>query len=218
MTPARAARTPSVTKRIPKPRTSTRRKRDQLLAKAAALIARKGYEAMSMRDLSSALGVSLAGMYHYFRSKEDLLFQLQHESFKALLAQQQEIAAQRATPEERLRSLIVGHLAFYANHTNELKVCTFEMESLGGALYEEVQELRRRYYRVMTAAVSAIMDGPGGSRPPSRRSLNAALFTFGMLNWIFMWYDPARHGSMRQIGDEMYALVYQGLGNGRRKT
>ena len=200
------------------PRTATRRKREQLLAKAAALIAQRGYEAMSMRDLSAALDVSLAGMYHYFTSKEDLLFQLQRESFQSLLDHQSAIAAEPATPEERLRRLIVGHLAFYASHTDELKVCTFELESLNGDLYATVHEVRRRYYRHMTSAVSAVMDGPGTRRVPSRRAQHAALFIFGMLNWIFMWYDAARHGSVGQIGEEMFSLVQHGLRKGRRSA
>jgi hypothetical protein len=43
------------------------------------------------------------------------------------------------------------------------------------------------------------------------RSRHASLFVFGMLNWIFMWYDPARHGTVEQIGDEMIDLALNGL-------
>jgi AcrR family transcriptional regulator len=101
-------------------RASTQRKLDELLMKAAALIARKGFEATTMRDLGKAIDASLAGMYHYFSSKEDLLFQLQYRTFGSLLESQEEVAAQPGTPEERFARLITGHLQFYARHRNEL--------------------------------------------------------------------------------------------------
>jgi hypothetical protein len=104
-----------------------------------------------------------------------------------------------------------GHLAFFLSHPNELKVCTYEMESLGGELFDTVEELRRQYYRLFSAVVAELM----GDRVPQaskvERSRHASLFVFGMLNWIFMWYDPARHGTVEQIGEEMIDLALNGL-------
>ena len=192
-------------------RASSQRKRDALLAKAAVLIAKKGFEATSMRDLSAAMNGSLAGLYHYFRSKEDLLFQLQHRTFSSLLAAQEEVAQRPGTAEERLDRLIGGHLRFYAKHTNELKACTFELESLTGEALEAVEAIRRQYYRLMTSAVAAVMNGAAANGKASRKSRHAALFIFGMLNWVFTWYDPARHGTMESVGREMRDLVMDGL-------
>ena len=141
-------------------RASSQKKLDRLLMKTAALIAKNGFDAMTMRDLSTALDMSLAGLYHYFASKEDLLFQLQYRTFASLLETQQVIAEEPGTPEERLARLLTGHLQFYSLHTNELKACTFEMESLGPKPYRIVEEIRRRYYRLMTAAVAQVIDGP----------------------------------------------------------
>ncbi|HLA89873.1 MAG TPA: TetR/AcrR family transcriptional regulator [Gemmatimonadaceae bacterium] len=192
-------------------RASTQRKLDRLLTKAAALIAEKGFEATTMRDLGTAMEVSLAGLYHYFASKEDLLFQLQYRTFASLNAGQEQIAAEPGTPEERFRRLLIGHLRFYHRHTKALKACTFELESLKGERYRAIEELRREYYRLMTAVVSAVTDGGSHDGAESRRSRHATLFVFGMLNWIFMWYHPDRHGPVEQIGEEMYDLVVNGL-------
>jgi AcrR family transcriptional regulator len=193
-----------------RPRARTQAKLDQLLAAAAALIAEKGYEATSMREVSRAVGVSLAGLYHYFASKEDLLYQLQYRTFGALLAGQEQIAAQPGTAEERFSRLLIGHLRFFAGHRNELKACTYELESLSGEPYHAVEGLRRRYYRLMTTVIAELAEGTAAA-PESRESRHAALFIFGMLNWIFMWYDPARHGTVEQIGEEMLDLVLHGL-------
>lgn len=193
------------------PGLATREKLDALLAASAALIAEKGFEATSMRDVSAALGVSLAGLYHYFESKEELLYQIQYRTFASLLAAQTEVAERPGTPEERLRRLVVGHLAFFTRHPNELKVCTYELESLRGERYDATEALRRRYYRVMAHVLAELMGEPTSKADESRASRHAALYVFGMLNWIFMWYDPARHGNVEAIGDEMIDLVLHGI-------
>jgi TetR/AcrR family transcriptional regulator len=164
-----------------------------------------------MRDLAKAIDVSLAGLYHYFVSKEELLYQLQYRTFASLLEGQQAVSVLDGTAEERLRRMIVGHLAFYATHPRELKACTFELESLQGDLYDTIEGLRRRYYQLMTKVVADFADGPRRRGTPTKRSRHATLFMFGMLNWIFMWYDPARHGTVEQIGEEMCDLVINGL-------
>ena len=197
-------------------RASSQKKLERLLKKAAALIARNGFDAMTMRNLSTALGTSLAGLYHYFASKEDLLFQLQYRTFAALLEQQETIAEQPGTPDERLGRLLTGHLLFYWRHTNELKACTFEMESLGAKQYKIVEEIRRRYYRLMASVVAQVIDGPAAGTRETKQSRHASLFIFGMLNWIFMWYDPSRHGTVEQIGQEMRDMVLNGLRRTKR--
>jgi AcrR family transcriptional regulator len=198
-------------------RPATQQKFDALLAAAAALIAEKGFEATSMRDVSRAMDVSLAGLYHYAESKEELLYQIQYRTFASLLAAQQEVAARPGTAEERLRRLIVGHLAFFSSHPNELKVCTYELESLRGERYQTTEGLRRRYYRLMADTLSELMTEPGRNGGASRASRHTALYLFGMLNWIFMWYDPARYGSVEQIGEEMIELVLHGV-RGQSRT
>jgi TetR/AcrR family transcriptional regulator, cholesterol catabolism regulator len=212
--PKAGAAAPSSGRRLA--RASTQKKLDALLVKAGSLIARKGFEATSMRDLGKAMDASLAGLYHYFSSKEDLLFQLQYRTFGALLDAQQEVAAQAGTPEERFARLITGHLHFYARHRNELKACTFELESLTGKPYETVEAIRRRYYQLMTSVVADVIGGPSSNGKETRRSRHATLFIFGMLNWIFMWYEPSRHGTVEEIGQEMCDLVLNGLRRTKR--
>lgn len=204
-----------LTPRRRRPQQATAHKREHLLARAAALFAAKGYEATSLRDVSREVGTSLAGLYHYFQNKEDLLYQVQFRTFESLLKTQAEVAAQPGTPEEQLRRLLVGHLSFFTRHPNELKACTYELESLRGEAFRTVEALRRRYYRLFTRAVAAVRN-PGGGEREDRASRHATLFIFGMLNWIFMWYDPARYGSVERIGEEMLDLVLHGLRPSRR--
>jgi len=194
-----------------RPRAATQQKLDQVLARAAALFAEKGFEATSMRDVSAAVGGSLAGLYHYFESKEELLYQLQYRTFRGLLESQEAIAAQPGTPEERFRRLLIGHLTFFAERPSEHQACTFELKSLSGERYETVETLRRRYYRLMTSVVAELRDGSGARTAESKEARHATLFIFGMLNWVFMWYTPERYGPVDQLGEQMLDLVLNGL-------
>lgn len=199
------------TSRPRRPRATTQQKLDDLLARSAELIAEKGFEAMSMRDVSAAAGGSLAGLYHYFDSKEELLYQLQYRTFRSLLESQEAIAAQPGSPEDRFRRLLIGHLTFFSERPSEHQACTFELKSLTGERYETVETLRRRYYRLMTSIVAELRDGAGAHTSESKEARHATLFIFGMLNWVFMWYTPERYGSVEQLGAEMLDLVLNGL-------
>jgi AcrR family transcriptional regulator len=201
-----------------RPRATTQQKLDDLLARSAELIAEKGFEAMSMRDVSAAAGGSLAGLYHYFDSKEELLYQLQYRTFRSLLESQEAVAAQPGSPEDRFRRLLIGHLTFFSEHPSEHQACTFELKSLTGERYETVETLRRRYYRLMTSVVAELRDGGGAHTAESKEARHATLFIFGMLNWVFMWYTPERYGSVEQLGEEMLDLVLNGLRDPRGKS
>ena len=68
----------------------------------------------------------------------------------------------------------------------------------------------------MTAVVTDVIAGPSPNGKVTRKSRHATLFIFGMLNWIFMWYEPSRHGTVEQIGQEMCDLVLNGLRRTKR--
>ena len=192
-----------------RPRQATKVKLDQLLAGAAEVIANRGFEGATIRDVADRVGVSLAGTYYYFTSKEHLLFQIQRRTFASLLEAQTTNAAD-GPAAERLQRLITGHLGFFADHPNEMKVCTFELDSLTGAPYRNVLELRRRYYRLMESVVALVM-ASGRKGRPTARGRQATLSLFGMLNWAFMWYDRSKDGSVGELGDQMTHLFLNGI-------
>src|SRR5258705_477131 len=93
---------------------------DHLLARAARVFADKGYHPTTMRDLSAASGMSLAGMYYYVRGKEDLLALIQERCFTRVLEGARQAIAKAADPQERLQAFIKHHVAFFAQHMAEM--------------------------------------------------------------------------------------------------
>ena len=186
-------------------------KLEKLLSSSAGLMAQRGFSQTSIRDVANETGFSLGGMYYYFKSKEDLLYLIQEKTFSSLLEIQEAAASHDGTAEERLRKLIGNHLAYFLSHANELKVCTFELESLQDERYDRIAVLRRRYFSCMAHAVAEVL-GESPNHPGVRHK---TLFIFGMLNWIFMWFDPERDEPVARLGDEMVDLVLNGLNGGK---
>ncbi len=191
--------------------TRSEQKLDRLLSLAAGLMARKGYAQTSIRDVGRETGYSLAGMYYYFKNKEDLLFLIQQRVFASLLAEQEQAVAAGGDGRIKLRRLVMNHLRYFDHHANELKICTFELQSLRGEAYQTIEALRRRYYRCQAQVVGEVMGKSGVQIDADPAVRHNTLFIFGMLNWVFMWFDPSRDGSIEALGEQMLALAMDGL-------
>jgi AcrR family transcriptional regulator len=182
-----------------------------LLATAARLMAEQGYDQTTIRHVGRATGYSLAGMYYYFDSKEDLLFQIQQRTFASLLAKQEQEVAGGASAAERLERLVRSYLDFYMRNAAELKVCTFELESLAGEQYATIEALRRRWFRLARGVVGELLGVSDGRAGSSTMVRHYTLFVFGMLNWVFLWFDADRDGPVDRLADQMLQLILHGL-------
>ena len=97
---------------------------------AAGLIARLGYEAMSMRQLATEVGVQAAALYRYFPTKEDLLFTLMREHMEALIAAWNEARPPASGPRERLSAFVDTHIRFHVARRQSTHVSNMELRSL----------------------------------------------------------------------------------------
>jgi len=159
---------------------------ERLLSTAARVFADKGFHATTMRDLARATGMSLAGMYYYVPSKEDLLCAIQERCFRQVLAGAEAALPEAAGPSDRVARFIHHHVGFFASHMSEMQVLSHEAESLSGARLEKINRLKRRYVDLLSRLI-AELDRDGDGRPDPRI---AAYGLFGMMNWIYTWYDP----------------------------
>lgn len=162
-------------------------KLDALLSAAARVFAKHGYHQTSMRDLSRASGVSLAGVYYYVESKEELLYLIQHRNFEAVLAGMREALAGVTNPVERLARFIDNHLDYFASHMAEMKVLSHEAGALGGDYLQRVNGMKHEY----TLALMDILADLERTHGPAHVNRRVAAYSlFGMMNWIYNWYDP----------------------------
>src|SRR5205807_7888419 len=163
-------------------------KLELILRTSARIFAKKSYHSTSMRDISRATGVSLAGLYHYCKSKEELLFLIQDHCFGRVLERLAQRVKETDDPFEKLRLFIDNHLSFFAANMAEMKVLSHEAESLAGDLHKHVSTKKEKYARVARKILREIAEQ---ERTNVRIDLTVATYAlFGMMNWIYNWYDP----------------------------
>jgi AcrR family transcriptional regulator len=184
------------------------KKLNAVLSASSALFARKGFERATIRDVSQATGMSLSGLYYYFRSKEELLFLIQFTAFESICEKLKEIIKKETDPETCLHSMINMHFEYFIRNMNELKICSREIESLKGDYYQKVAEKRKEYFDLTHSIFEKISDKSGGSSADSRL---AALYLFGTLNWIYQWYRPGRYPDAKELASQLSAIYLQGF-------
>src|SRR6476619_5234154 len=119
-----------------------------ILRTSARIFADKSYHSTSMRDISRETKVSLAGLYHYCTSKDELLFLIQDNCFRRVLERLEQRLEGVADPVTKLGIFIENHLSFFAANMSEMKVLSHEAESLGGELYNHVSTRKDKYTKL----------------------------------------------------------------------
>jgi AcrR family transcriptional regulator len=179
-----------------------------ILRTSASIFAEKSYHSTSMRDISRATNVSLAGLYHYCKSKEELLFLIQDNCFGRVLERLEERLREVDDPVIKLRIMIENHLSFFAANMAEMKVLSHEAESLRGEMYAHVATRKDTYAKLARSILQEVQAQANGQRV----DLTVATYAlFGMMNWIYNWYDPAGKLKVSDLAQDLTKLFLGGF-------
>jgi TetR/AcrR family transcriptional regulator, cholesterol catabolism regulator len=179
----------------------------QILKTSAKIFAEKGFHRTSIRDIARATKMSLAGLYYYFRTKEELLFLIQERCFLTLLQRWEKATAAQPNVRVRIRIFVENHLGFFLHNMYEMKVMAREDESLTGQFQEEMIVLKRRYVKVLMDLIAQVQKEEGAGI-----DLRAATFSlFGMMNWIYTWYRPKRDLPLPDLIAQMLRIYFFGV-------
>jgi AcrR family transcriptional regulator len=183
--------------------------RADVLQNAAAPIARHGYHGMSMRDLAKATGKSLASFYHLFQSKEDILFEIQSQAFERLISTAERALAEVRDPVGQLQIFVLNHVRYFDEQPDVMRVLVHEAAALPKSRRASIRALKQRYFEIAREIVREIV-----ARDSVVDALEIERMTysvFGMLNWIYAWYEPARHGPPEQLARTIEELALHGI-------
>ena len=199
----------------PVPETRYDRRLAEILTHATEVFCRKGYEGASMRDLSRESGMSLAGLYYYFESKERLLYLIQKHTFSTIVQRLKARLEGVTDPEDRIRIFILNHLEYFLANQAAMKVLSHEAESLKNGFAAEVATIKREYYRICVG----LLDELKRDRGLLFSTRLALLSLFGMMNWIYTWHNPRVDADAASIAREMGDLFLRGViaSKGRRE-
>ena len=201
--------------RIPQSFTRYDQKLEFILRTSARIFAEKGYHPTSMRDISRATEVSLAGLYYYCKSKEELLFLIQDNCFGRVHERLLERLRETTDPVAKLRLVIENHLSFFAANMAEMKVLSHEADSLAGEMREHVTGRKQQYTRLVRRILSEVQQAQqarAGHADTPKLDLTVATYAlFGMMNWIYNWYDPRGKLSVNDLVDNLARLFLSGF-------
>ncbi len=161
-------------------------KRRSILDQAAALFARKGFEATTMVEVARACNASKSHLYHYFARKEDLLFEIVREHITVQAAELTALVDQPLPAEERFEQFVGTFVERSADSRNEHLVLMNDIKFLPTAQQKEVRKLENQLVDMMVGLLSEINPE---LMPPTRPRAPYAMLLFGMIIWTFTWYQ-----------------------------
>ena len=192
-------------------------KRTAILEAAARAIAERGFHGMSMRELARETGQALATFYNYFRSKDEVIFHIQAQAFETMIRTAEDALQGLTSPQDRLFVFIYQHVRFVAEHPDVMRVLVHEAGALPAANRSQVRALKERYYDLARRIVGDLYregcgaPGAAGGKASALELERMTYGIFGMLNWIYGWYEPARHGTPGDVARSLHALALCGL-------
>lgn len=176
---------------------------------AAALFRQQGFAATTMRDIAAAVGLSKAGVYHHYQSKEELLEDVVAAGTQALMSQLHAIEARSLEPDEKLREFICTRMQTIAAHQDMLTVIWQERPVINQATFDALA-VRLEDYRAGVAELIEAARAAGAIRVDVDAHL-LMLAIDGMTGWSYLWMRPGQGYLPQEIGERFWEYLWQGL-------
>jgi AcrR family transcriptional regulator len=185
-------------------------KRINAIAKLSAkLFGLKGYLETSMDDIAAAAKVTKGGVYHYFPSKTEILYficstyvDLDLEGLEQSLRGFQKSAV-------KIKFIVFRHINHYTTHTTAAKTLLNEAYNLPPKYLREVRARERRYLEIVSGVISEFL----GTKSSKGLATILAFTLFGMMNWIYSWYDPKGTVKPEELSQLIYEIFTSGISN-----
>ncbi len=174
---------------------------------AASLIVAKGFNATSMNEIATAVGLTKAGLYHYIRGKQDLLFSIMQYAMDMVDSQVLEPASQIADAEQRLRFILIRH-AGMTDHVKAITILAEEVAALNEQDRQSIVNRKRRYIDCVRSTLQELSD------EGKLRDLDVSVATlnlFAMVLGLARWYRPNGKLSAMAVAEQTASLLLGGL-------
>lgn len=181
----------------------------EIAGAAAKLFQKTGYLETNMNDVAAASGVSKGGIYHYFRSKDEVLYFILDSYMDVIIGDLELDLAKLKTPSEKLRYIISRHLDLYVKNQAEAKTLLHDAYCLPPNLHRTIVAKERKYYTILAETISAYCGDRSGSIKPEVRALTFLLL--GMCNWVYSWYDPKGSISPEGLSEIVWTVFLKGV-------
>jgi AcrR family transcriptional regulator len=183
-------------------------RKEAIVETAAALFARDGFNGASVADIAKRGKISKSLIYHYYQSKEDILYDVMISHVRALEAAAREAVAGDAAPARKLRELSHRFMALYVGAADRHKVLLNDLDHVPKGRRAEIVAVQRGLIEIVRKLMVEIE--PALKRK-SGQSFAAAMLFFGTINWTHTWFDPKGPVSAGALAEMAVDLTLGGL-------
>jgi TetR/AcrR family transcriptional regulator, cholesterol catabolism regulator len=186
--------------------------RERILHKATLLFARSGFDAASLSELAEEAGISKAGIYHYFKTKQEVYDAIIIRTLQGLSDHVSAAVATVAEPREQLPAFMMAHADFFERNYLAFRcmLVGFGDMKAPGSRHEAVV-LRERYEQLLRELLAEGV-ARGQFRDVNPASTGRAVLS--MLNWMVRWFHPGGPRTAADMAREFSDLLFHGLASG----
>jgi len=183
-------------------------RKDKILREATILFYHAGYDNTSIRELSEAAGISVAGIYYFFKDKEEILFSILHQAILELASIIKTSIKTKDDPKVNIRRVVKNVLTHAIEHKMEIFILNREDGRLNASQKETIFNKRKDAFTLLKKEVSRLAE----FGELKTKSVSLAVFTiFSMTTWVVRWYDPNGAFTLEEIADNMTNDLLYGI-------
>jgi AcrR family transcriptional regulator len=176
---------------------------------ALSLIARHGYDAVSMRQLAAEVGVQAAALYRYFPTKQDLLFALMREHMEGLHEAWQAVRPAMPDPTARLSAFVDNHIRFHVARRHSTHVSNMELRSLSKDNLTHILRLRGSYEKELRRI---LRDGAEAGLFTVDDVGLTAMAIIQMITGVIVWFRPNERLSVEEVAETYLSMTRRLVG------
>jgi AcrR family transcriptional regulator len=183
-------------------------RRVEICRTAAQIFRDRGYDATSVSDVARALGLTKAGLYHYFESKEALLFEIMTYGLERVRDEVLLPARAIQDPEERLRQIVLRHARITTDGRGAVAHLGDEIRALPAAARRQIEERMRLYLDLLRNTLAELK---AAGRLHDVDPTVAAFSVLGMVLWLPRWFRQDGRLSQERVATEITRFALAGL-------
>ena len=181
-------------------------KTQAILDSAASLFSKVGYPNAKMQDIAKACGASKSMLYHYFPTKDDLLFAMLEEHLEKVIAGIEEVGAQAGSNKERFSAFVQVYAQKSAQSRRRHVTAMNDVKFLPKAMQTPLRDLETQVTDLVADMLRA--QNPGLAEEVYKPY---AMLLIGMLNWTDTWYKPSGKIKPQELCERISRLFLRGF-------